>query len=193
MSHLDSLIASARLIAALGVTKATLSRETSEQAGTCNVPAMVTIDTSIVRSRNSGGGTVGWSFYVNCESGRENGLNALLRHLCDIINSATYVAATVRNAYENRRLAEERAVKSETKLAKVLGGGRIRGQFLVRLTDTAEVWLLDPVKKDAGFGLCFSSLGSLWQAHPDLRPVRWADGDLIVEAWVYEVEVGGTL
>ena len=193
MSRLDSLITTARQIAALGVTKATLSRETSEQEGTHNVPAMVTIDTSLARSRNSGGGTVGWSFYVNCESGREEGLNALLRHVCDIVNDATYVAATVRNAYENRRLAEERAVRSEAKLAKVLSGGRIRGQFLVRLTATSEVWLLDPAKKDAGFGLCFSSLGALWQAHPDLRPVRWADGDLIVEAWVYEAEADGAI
>jgi len=193
MSHLDDLITAARQIAALGVTRAKLTRETSEREGCSNVPATVTINTSIARPQTIGGGTVGWSFYVDCQSGHEDGLNSLLRMVCDIINDATYVAATVRNAYVNRRLAEERAITSETKLAKVLSGGRIRGQFLVRLTDTAEVWLLDPVKKDAGFGLCFSSLSALWQAHPDLRPVRWADGDLIVEAWVYEVEAGDAL
>ncbi len=193
MSRLDSLITTARQIAALGVTKAALTRETSKREGYSNVPATVSIDTSLVRPQTIGGGTVGWSFYVDCQEGHEVKLNTLLRHVCDIVNDATYVAATVRNAYENRRLAEERAVKSEAKLAKVLSGGRIRGQFLVRLTATAEVWLLDPAKKDAGFGLCFSSLGALWQAHPDLRPVRWADGDLIVEAWVYEAEADGAI
>ncbi len=177
---------SAQRIAALGVTKAALTRETRDREGYSNIPATVSIDTSIARPQTIGGGTVGWSFYVDCQQGHEEKLNTLLRLICDIINDATYVAAAVRNAFESRRNADTRAATAEAKLATVLNGARIRGQLLVRVTAAGEVWLLDPAKQDAGWGLCFPSLGSLWQAHPDLRPVRWADGDLIVESWVYK-------
>lgn len=186
MSRLDDLIEASRKIAALGVTRATLTRETSEREGYSNVPAAVHIDTSIVRPQTIGGGTVSWSFYVDCQRGHEAGLNTLLRMVCELINDATVVAATVRNAYEGKRAAEARAKLAEGKLASVLRPSGIRGRFLVRTYPSGEVWLLDPQKQESGWGLCFPSLDELWRAHPDLRPVSWVGGDLLVEPWVYQ-------
>lgn len=186
MSRLDDLITAAQKIAELGVTRATLTRETREQEGCFNVPATVSINTSIVRPQTIGGGTVGWSFYVDCQQGHEKGLNTLLRMVCDIINDATVVCATVRNAYEDKRAAEARAKLAEGKLASVLRPSGIRGRLLVRTYPNGEVWLLDPQKQESGWGLCFPSLDELWRAHPDLRPVSWVGGDLLVEPWVYQ-------
>ncbi len=39
-------------------------------------------------------------------------------------------------------------------------------------------------EEEAGFGLRYSSLTDLWRAHPELRPVRWGGGDLIVDATI---------
>lgn len=186
MSRLDDLIEASKKIAALGVTKAALTRETAPREGYSNLPAAVSIDTSIVRPRTIGGGTVSWSFYVDCQQGHEEGLNTLLRTVCDIINEATVVAATVRNAYEDKRAAEARAKLAEGKLASVLRPSGIRGRFLVRTYPSGEVWLLDPQKQESGWGLRFPSLDELWRAHPDLRPVSWVGGELIVEPWVYQ-------
>lgn len=186
MSRLDDLIAAAKTIASLGVTKAELTRETREREGYSNLPAAVSIDTSIVRPQTIGGGTVGWSFYVDCQQGHEEKLNTLLRMVVEIINNATAVAATVRNAFEDKLAAEAQARRAEAKLDLVLKPSAIRGRYLVRTYPNGEVWLLDPEKKEAGFGYGFKSLDELWRAHPDLRPVSWLAGDLLVEPWVYQ-------
>lgn len=186
MSRLDDLITAAQKIAELGVTRATLTREAREREGYSNVPATVSIDTSIVRPQTIGGGTVSWSFYVDCQRGHEAGLNALLRLIVELINDATVICATVRNAYEDKRAAEARAKLAEGKLASVLRPSGIRGRLLVRTYPNGEVWLLDPQKQESGWGLSFPSLDELWRHHPDLRPVSWVNGDLLVEPWVYQ-------
>ncbi len=187
MSRLDDLIDASRTIAALGVTKAALTREAAHRDWQApHVPAVVRIQTSVRRPADEGGRTVSWTLWADSRSGDEAGINTLLRLVVEIINDATVVAATVRNAFEDRLAAEARARVAEGKLASVLRGSRLRGRYLVRTYPNGEAWLLDPEKKEAGFGLGFASLDELWRAHPDLRPVSWLAGDLHVEPWVYQ-------
>lgn len=186
MSRLQDLVTAAKTVAELGVTKAELTREAAPREGQAGVPASVQIQTSVSRPATIGGGTVGWTLWASSEGGREEALNTLLRLVCDLINDAAVVCATVRNAYEDRRAADARAKLAEGKLASVLRPSPIRGRFLVRIYPGGEAWLLDPEKQESGYGYGFPSLDELWRAHPNLRPVWWADGDLIVEPWVYQ-------
>lgn len=187
MSRIDDLIEASRKIAALGVTQATLTREAAHRDWQApHVPAVVKIQTSVRRPAEEGGRTVSWTLWAAAMSGEEEAINTLLRMVCEIINDATVVCATVRNAYEDKRAAEARAKLAEGKLASVLRPSGIRGRFLVRTYPSGEVWLLDPQKQESGWGLSFPSLDELWRAHPDLRPVSWVGGDLIVEPWVYQ-------
>lgn len=81
-------------------------------------------------------------------------------------------------AKASHRLAEERRAV----LAAALEGRALFGEALV-VVGPDGVWLQDPVKRDAGFGMRFDTLGDLWTTFPQLRPVRWQDGNLIVSAW----------
>jgi hypothetical protein len=105
----------------------------------------------------------------------------------DVLPDATQAMAKARRAYVE---AEERTRKecsarldAEDRLDAVLHGHRrLFGEALVRVSDDGSAWLLDPVKQESGFGLRYPSLADLWRAHPELRPVRWEGGDLIVDA-----------
>ena len=78
-------------------------------------------------------------------------------------------------AHRARAIAQER-------LSRVLTGkAPFFGRLLVRVGADGSAWLLDPEKQERGFGLRFGSLAELWRAHPELRPVTWGDGDLLVE------------
>lgn len=89
------------------------------------------------------------------------------------------------DAEERARRAHAAARDSETRLdAVLLGKRRMFGEGLVRVAEDGVAWLLDPVKQESGFGLRFPTLADLWRAHPELRPVRWSGGDLIVDATI---------
>lgn len=105
--------------------------------------------------------------------------------IVEVLPDATRAIADARErasaAKAHAERAEGRAQIEAAKLDAVLHGSRrVWGEALVRVTDTGHAWLLDPVKQERGFGLCFDSLEELWRAYPELRPVRWSDGDLIV-------------
>lgn len=88
-------------------------------------------------------------------------------------------------AEERERRAHAARLDAEARLDAVLHGRRtLFGEALVRVTESGDAWLLDPHKQEAGFGLCYPSLVDLWRAHPELRPVRWESGDLIVDATI---------
>lgn len=89
------------------------------------------------------------------------------------------------DAEDREKKSHSRSRRAEAQLDAVLHRGRPRvfGEALVRTFKDGSAWLLDPVKQEAGLGLRFSSLKELWQEFPELRPVRWSGGDLIVSAF----------
>jgi hypothetical protein len=109
--------------------------------------------------------------------------------IASIIPDATLAIARARHAQDR---AEDRARKAHAaqrdandRLDAVLHGRRrLFGEALVRVAADGVAWLLDPRKQESGFGLRFASLADLWRAHPELRPVRWDGGDLIVDATI---------
>jgi DNA-binding CsgD family transcriptional regulator len=151
---------------------------------------------------NDGGGSASVSVLVDCyDIERANVVADAIAELLPDATKAIGQARALQGQAESRARhahSEERDAKS--RLDAVLHGRRrLFGEALVRVTETGEAWLLDPVKQEAGFGLRYPALADLWRAHPELRPVRWEDGDLIVDATIALAEgpderhgVGGT-
>jgi hypothetical protein len=132
---------------------------------------------------------------------RQTGASVLVDHVD--IEFATLVADTIANvlpgasraiaqAQNAQAAAEDRSRRShsaridaEKRLDTVLHGRRrLFGEALVRVADDGVAWLLDPVKQERGFGMRYPTLADLWREHPELRPVRWDGGDLIVDATI---------
>lgn len=183
---LSAIIDTCEQIAALGPIRARIQRRAEAGNGGPSRPAWVLLETAMERPANIGGGRVSWTLYADPggNSDHTDKLNALLSLLCDVVTDTGVVAAQVRNAWQARADARKGERQAETRLARVLDGRRIRGRFLVQMDDVrGGVWLLDPEKGPAGLGFWFESLDALWRAHPDLRPVSWEDGRLIVEPW----------
>jgi len=140
---------------------------------------------------NDGGGSPGPSVLVDCHD--IDRANVVADAIAEVLPDATTAIGQARALQSEAEVrarhaySEERDAKS--RLDAVLHGRRILyGEALVRVTD-GEAWLLDPVKQEAGFGLRYPSLADLWRAHPELRPVRWDGGDLIVDATIALPEV----
>lgn len=101
--------------------------------------------------------------------------SAVADAIVEVLPNAT---AAIAHAKRMQAHAEERARRSRAaemnakdRLHDVLHGRRrLFGEALVRVAKDGSVWLLDPVKQEAGFGLRFPSLPDLWRAHPELRP-----------------------
>jgi len=108
-----------------------------------------------------------------------------LQVLPDTMHAIAMEKAKTAEALSVRDAAVMRRKESESKLRLLLSGGRIFGRALVAMTENGGCWLQDPIKRDAGFGFYFESLSALWQAFPDLRPVRWENGELLVEPQPY--------
>jgi hypothetical protein len=96
------------------------------------------------------------------------------------------------NLTDSREQAQESAKKWENawrradeRLRIAMNGGRFFGRVLCVVTDNG-VWLQDPEKRDKGFGLRFASLAHVWREFPDLRPVSWDGGDLILESFAMQ-------
>lgn len=115
--------------------------------------------------------------------------NAVADAIAEVLPDATQAIDRARRAYveaEERTKNEYSArMDAETRLDAVLHGRRcLFGEAMVRVVEDGSAWLMDPVKQEAGFGLRYPSLADLWRAHPELRPVRWDGGDLIVDATI---------
>ena len=115
--------------------------------------------------------------------------SAVADAIAEVLPDATRAIAEARLAQadpeDRARRSRAKAVATAARLDAVLHGRRrVFGEALVRVTERGEVWLLDPVKQEAGFGLRFASLAELWLEHPELRPVRWQGGDLIVDSTI---------
>lgn len=138
--------------------------------------------------------------YVN-DGTRDTGASVLVGHsdaefastvadaISNLLPDATLAIAQSRheqtNAEERARLAHAAERDAKDRLEAVLHGRRrLFGEALVRVAADGAAWLMDPVKQEAGMGFRFDSLADLWHAHPELRPVRWDGGDLIVDATI---------
>lgn len=109
--------------------------------------------------------------------------------IAEILPDATRAIAIARTAQADAEARTRRAgalrQDAQERLHAVLHGRRrLFGEVLVRVTKDGAAWLLDPVKQEAGFGLRYPSLADVWREHPELRPVRWDGGDLIVDATI---------
>ena len=186
------MVEAAAQLKAMGALRVRLRRPAESPRGLPCKSAMLTINTDIDRPANVGGGKVG--FLVYAEHNHEHDLlNTLMRVVCEIIEDAGLYGAALTNAIEDKRRAEARAATAEARAAGILDGksGNVAfGDVLVR-EGSGGVWLLDPVKQNAGFGLWFESLDALWRAHPNLRPVSWASGDLICRPFRLACSDGG--
>jgi hypothetical protein len=136
-----------------------------------------------------GGGVVQWSGWFNSDADEQHigALNVLLQVVADLFNEAGRTAAIVRNALEDRNAARRAQRIAEDRLERVLlGTTPAFGDIFVRVDPhNGSAWLLDPVRRDSGFGLRFASLADLWIAHPELRPIRWgadAEGPVLIVA-----------
>lgn len=81
------------------------------------------------------------------------------------------------------RIAELEAANE----AAVTGRRRFFGPVLMYPVHTGnwhgEVWLLDPVKQERGFGLRFDSLAEVRRMHPELWVVGVRDGGVLLDAF----------
>jgi hypothetical protein len=109
--------------------------------------------------------------------------------IAEILPDATAAIAHARkvqaDAEDRARRSHSARLDADLRLDTVLHGRRrLFGEALVRVADDGVAWLLDPVKQERGFGMRYPSLADLWREHPELRPVRWDGGDLIVDATI---------
>lgn len=171
MQRLSDLASAAEL----GRVTATF-RPATDNPGRGASPARVYITTEKRRDESVGGGLVSWTGYVDVGGNADHldALNGLLSLVCEAISDVGLLAAQVRNAFADKRAADARRADAEERLRRVLTGRNFaHGECFVRVGDDGSAWLLDPVKRDAGWGLRFPSLTDLWRDHPELRPVRW--------------------
>ena len=111
--------------------------------------------------------------------------DAIAAILPDATLSIASALAAQAEAEQRSRQSHAVCQAAQGRLDAVLHGRRrLFGEALVRVADDGVAWLLDPVKQEAGIGLRYPSLADLWREHPELRPVRWANGDLIVDATI---------
>ena len=93
------------------------------------------------------------------------------------------------------QLRKARARISELEAANeaaVTGRRRFSGPVLLKPTRpedwSGEVWLLDPTKKERGFGLRFDSLGEVRRLHPELWVVGITDGGVLLDGFAITSE-----
>jgi hypothetical protein len=179
---LKRLQAVAAGLKAAGAVSMRLIRPAEDVEGQPSRDAMLCIDTNIPRPATVGGGTVAFRGHFHATE-HHDVLNLALTLFCDAMADVSLLAATFRNAIEDRDRAIATTGAAEMALARTLDGrsGMLwRGELLVVIDEVrGGAWLQDPDKGDSGIGFYFDSLASLWRAHPNLRPVRWADGRLI--------------
>jgi hypothetical protein len=121
---------------------------------------------------------------------RDDVNNALAEVIVAALGGADVPAARLRSAQQDAADANDRARRmadrlrvAENRLERTLTGRScVTGEVWVDVAPDGSAWMHDPVKGAGGYGLRWPSLADLWRAHPELRPVRWADGRLICEA-----------
>jgi len=81
------------------------------------------------------------------------------------------------------RIAELEAANE----ASLTGRRRFLGPVLMKPTRpgdwSGDVWLLDPVKQERGFGLRFDSVSEVHRAHPELWVVASVDGGVLLDGF----------
>lgn len=113
--------------------------------------------------------------------------NALGERMAALVTEGDDAWARASAFAESAGSNADRAMRSERRLrerldAVLTGRALFTGRARVTVTAAGEAWLQDPVKGDAGFGLCYPDTRRLWRAWPQLRPVAWSDDGLLVEA-----------
>ena len=85
-----------------------------------------------------------------------------------------------------QRIKAERDRARNALQAAVEGKRRFFGPVLMSPEKKDEwsgaIWLQDPVKRSAGFGLRFESLAAVRAAHPELWPVSSSDDGILMDA-----------
>jgi hypothetical protein len=121
---------------------------------------------------------------------RDDVNNALAEVIVAALGGADVPAARLRSAQQDVADANDRSQRmanllrvAEIRLERTLTGRScVTGEVWVDVASDGTAWMHDPIKGAGGFGLRWPSLADLWRAHPELRPVRWADGRLICAA-----------
>ena len=92
--------------------------------------------------------------------------------------------ARLRDALQRVQTERDRAVRALE--AAVEGKRRFFGPVLMapeKKDDwSGPIWLQDPVKRNAGFGLRFESLAAVRAAHPELWPVSSSADGILLDA-----------
>jgi hypothetical protein len=162
--------------------------------GHASRPARFWLRTQVPRPPSIGGGYVSFSGMLDLGGNTDwiEDLNTMGQLVARAFTEVGWLLACVHRAYQALNTAREQARRAEEKMARTLTGGRIRGRYHVALTKSGQAWLQDPEKRDVGFGLRFESLGELWRAHPELRPVAWGADErgpyLTLEPFPFEEE-----
>lgn len=155
--------------------------DAAEVPGGPSRPARFRLSTPTPRPASIGGGHVAFTGHVHVDGNVDwiDGLNAIGRTVANLFADTGAVLACVENAYEERDAARRRARAAESRLERVLSGGRALSEkgFHVSVAADGSAWLQCPEKRDAGFGFRFASLADLWRVHPDLRPVEWGQDE----------------
>jgi hypothetical protein len=142
---------------------------------------------AVVHLSDAGGSAMGT---IMIDVHRDDTNNALADIVVAALGGADVAAMRLRAAQQDaddatarvKRMADDLRT-AENRLRRTLTGQScVHGEVWVDVADDGAAWLHDPVKGFGGFGLRWPSLAALWLAHPELRPVRWADGRLICAA-----------
>lgn len=185
MSITKPLIETAQKLKSMGVLKATLTREAEPNPGGPGRSAWLSIETDI---DSLGGRKVAFTGFF--DTYQHHGLlNTTLRLVGDMIENAGLYAATLTNAIEDKRTADHKAEAERKKAAGVLDGksGNVAfGDVLIEVTIDGAAWMMDPIKRSAGFGFRFDSLDELRRTHPNLRPVSWTNEGIICRPFAME-------
>lgn len=96
-------------------------------------------------------------------------------------------AANEALAEQLRRAKAQVASATGALEASITGRRRFLGPVLMKPTRpgdwSSDVWLLDPVKQERGFGLRFDSVAEVRRAHPELWVVASVDGGVLLDGF----------
>ena len=185
MSITANLTETAKKLKSMGVLGVRLTSEASRGLARPSNPACIKIDTGIDRPVDQGGGKFSFSGYINAHDHHDL-LNAILRSVGDMVKYTGLYGAVLTNAIEDKQVAERKSEIERRKVARVLDGksGSVAfGDVLIEVAADGAVWMLDPIKRGAGFGFRFDSLDDLWRTHPNLRPVSWTNDGIICRSF----------
>ena len=102
-----------------------------------------------------------------------------------VVRSLERENADLRRKLEN--VSRQRDVARELHASAISGHRRFSGPVLCKPALPGkwggDVWLLDPIAQERGFGLRFDSLADVRRAHPELWIVDVRDGGILLDAF----------